>query len=45
VVKVVDFNHLSLTAVGSNPDRDFGFFRVTQPKIIHGRAPEVFLHQ
>jgi hypothetical protein len=26
VVKVVDFKPHALTAVGSNPDRDFGFF-------------------
>jgi hypothetical protein len=65
VVKVVDFkvsNHLPLTAVGSNPNREFGFFHVRKlsgslgtlvvllscpfvPEIMHGRAPEVFLHQ
>jgi hypothetical protein len=55
-------NHLPLTAVGSNPYRDFGFFHVRKlskaygtsvvllrcpfvPEIMHGRAPEVFLHQ
>jgi hypothetical protein len=27
-VKVVDFKHLPQTAVGSIPDRDFGFFHV-----------------
>jgi hypothetical protein len=33
-------------AVGSNPDRDFGFFHVRKLSIImHGRAPEVLLHQ
>jgi hypothetical protein len=26
IVKVVYFKPLALTAVGSNPDRDFGFF-------------------
>jgi hypothetical protein len=49
--------------MGSNPDRDFGFFHDEEaihlaygtsvfllrcpfvPEIMHGRAPEVFLHQ
>jgi hypothetical protein len=49
--------------VGSNPDRDFGFFHVKEaiqlaygmsvvllkcpfvPEIMHGGAPEIFLHQ
>jgi hypothetical protein len=28
VVKVVDFKPLALTAVGSNLNRDFGFFHI-----------------
>jgi hypothetical protein len=54
---------LPLTAVGSNPDCNFGLFHVRKlfsylmerwwfysgvlfmPEIMHGRAPEVFLHQ
>jgi hypothetical protein len=63
-VRSLTSNHLSLTAVGSNPYRDFGFFHmrnlssfklresggstqvpVDLPEIMHGRAPEVFLHQ
>jgi hypothetical protein len=58
-LRLLTSNHLLLTAVGLNPDRDFGFFHVrsypaslqnvggsTQvPEIMHGGAPDVFLHQ
>jgi hypothetical protein len=55
-LKSLTSNNLPLTAVGSNPDRDFGFFHVRKlsvvllrcpfvPEIMHGMAHKVFLHQ
>jgi hypothetical protein len=61
-LRLLTSNHLPLTTVGSNPDRDLGFFIEESiplayrmlvvllrcpfmPEIMHGRAPEVFIHQ
>jgi hypothetical protein len=62
-LRLLTSNDLPLTAVGSNPDRDFGILscekaiqlaygmsvvllrRPFVPEIMHGWAPEVFLHQ
>jgi hypothetical protein len=62
-LRLLTSNDLPLTAVGSNPDRDFGILSCEEdiqlaygmsvvllrcpfvPEIMHGWAPEVFLHQ
>jgi hypothetical protein len=56
-LKSLTLNNVSLTAVDSNPDRDFGFLHVRNTslrnvggstqvsEIMNGREHEVFLHQ
>jgi hypothetical protein len=38
VVKIVTSNHPSLNVVGSNPDREFGFFHVRALSSYYGTS-------